>query len=250
MERALVIAVVNPSSAAELFPGGFRNPSSVFISGSDRTLLKWFAFAALAPYGSRVHWTEVRLPGEILDPLDPMTVRAIPQESVYVLLPQELGPDDAGARRAQAAVPTVLRPDEPRHSIEGLVEFIRMPLHAQKLISTTGRPDLPSILVTTNAHRLASVYSPERIAPLMRALLEGGTCQVALWADAPTTHISMFDVVLRVDGHGSAEWRSATVACERGISTGPLAAGKAHRLSEIPLIAQQLERHFPPRGAD
>jgi hypothetical protein len=36
----------------------------------------------------------VRLPGEILDPLDPMTVHAIREESVYALSPRELQPDE------------------------------------------------------------------------------------------------------------------------------------------------------------
>ena len=212
-------------------------------------MLKWFAFASLAPYASRVYWTDVRLPGEILDPLDPITLHEIPEKSLYVLLPDELKPDDQGARHAEAAAATMLEAHEPTHSIEGLVEFIRMPAHAQKLISSTGRADLPSILVTANAHRLATVYSIERIAPLMRVMLESGTCQIALWAEAPTTHTSMFDVLLHLEGSGSAAWREATVECERGIASGPLAVGKHPRLSEIGPIATILEKSIPyPSG--
>ena len=236
--------------AGELFPGAFGKPSSVFISGTSRSLLKWFAFAALAPYASRVYWTDVRLPGEILDPLDPMTVHAIPEESVYVLSPRDLQPDDLRAQQAEAAAATVLRSDEPGHSLQGLVEFLRMPQHAQELISATGRIDAPSILVTANAQRLATVYSLDRIAPLMQAMLESGTCQVALWAEAPTIHTSIFDVILQVEGSGPTDWRSATVQCERGISAGPLASGRAHRLSDIGPIATILERSVPalPKG--
>jgi len=217
----------------------------VFISGASRSLLKWFAFASLAPYASRVYWTDVRLPGEILDPLDPMAVHAIPEESVYVLLPRDLQPDDRGARQAEAAAATMLHSDEPTSSIQGLVEFLRMPSHAQKLISTTGRVDAPSILVTANAQRLATVYSEDRIAPLMRALLEAGTCQVALWAEAPTTLTSIFDVILHVEGSRVNDWRDATVRCEKGLSAGPLASGRTPRLSEISPIAAILERFLP-----
>jgi hypothetical protein len=236
--------------AEELIPGAFRKPSSVFISGTDRALLKWFAFAALSPYASRVYWTDVRLPGEILDSLDPMAVHAIREESVYVLSPRELGPDDQGARHAEVAAASMLHADEPPNSIQGLVEFLRMPSHAQQLVSTVGRTDLPSILVTANSQRLATVYPPERIAPLMRALLEAGTCQVALWAEAPTTLTSVFDVMLNLRGRGPTDWRTATVTCERGVTEGPLAGGKARRLSELPSIASILERHLPnrPRG--
>jgi len=190
------------------------------------------------------------LPGELLDPLDPMTLHAIPEETVYVLLPNELQPDDQGARRAEVAAATMLQSDGTANSLDGLVEFLRMPSHAQKLISSTGRSESPPILVTANAQRLATVYSLERIAPLMRVMLESGTCQVALWAEAPTTHTSVFDVILHVDGGGSADWRNATVRCERGISSGPLASGKPLRLSDIQSIASILEKAIPsfPKG--
>jgi len=240
-----VVIVASTPPAGELFPGGFRKPTAVFVSGGSRTLLKWFAHAALAPYAGRVYWTDVRLPGEVLDPLDPMQLRVIPEDSVYVLSPRELQPDDQGARQAEAAAATMLHSDEPTSSIEGLVEFLRMPSHAQKLISSTGRPDAPSILVTANAQRLATVFSPERIAPLMRAMLEAGTCQVALWAEAPTTLTSMFDVMLRVEGSGPADWRNATVECDRGIDSGPLAVGRVRRFSEVPALASVLEKSVP-----
>ena len=57
-------------------------PTSVFITGQNRTLLQWFAFASLHPYSSRVYWTDVRLPGEVLDPLDPIALHRIPDETV------------------------------------------------------------------------------------------------------------------------------------------------------------------------
>jgi len=228
-----------------LFPGAFGRPSSVFISGTSRSLLKWFAFASLAPYASRVYWTDVRLPGEIPDPLDPITVHAIPEESVYVLSPQDLQPDDQGALQAEAAAATMLKSDETTNSLEGLVEFLRMPAHAQKLISATGRSDAPSILVTANAQRLATVYSVDRVAPLMRAMLESGTCQVALWTEAPTTHTSMFDVILHLEGSGPTDWRNATVQCDKGIATGPLALGRVPRLSDLEPISTILQKHLP-----
>lgn len=243
------LSVVDVASPQELFPGGFGRPSSVFISGDSRSLLKWFAFAALEPYASRLYWTEVRLPEEILDPLDPMTLNAIPAESVYVLSPHDLAPDDQAARHAEAAAATVLASAEAPHSIQGLLEFLRMPSHARRLISSTGSPDLPSILVTANSQRLATVYTPERIAPLMRAMLDGGTCQVALWAEAPTRLTSVFDVILHLEGNDPREWRSATIQCTKGISRGPLAVGEHHALSEIGPVATLLARYLPPPPA-
>ncbi len=241
-----MVTVVNPSPDDELFPGGFQKPSSVFISGASRTLLKWFAFAWLAPYGSRVHWTDVRLPGEILDPLDPMALHAVPEDSVYVLEPRDLFPDDQGGR-AEAAAATMLESHESPDSVRGLVEFLRMPPHGQKLIAATGRAESPSILVTTNSQRIAIAYAQDRLEPLMRAMLEAGTCQVALWAEAPTTLTSMFDAILALEGNDPTDWRNATIRCERGISTGVLSKGRAIRLADIESIATVLEKFIPAR---
>jgi hypothetical protein len=237
--------VTSSSPADEVFPGAFGKPTAVFISGSSRTLLKWFAFASLSPYASRVYWTDVRLPGELLDPLDPMAVQAIPAESVYVLTPGDLRPDDQRASQAETAAATMLRSDEPPSSLQGLVEFLRLPPHAQRLVTTAGRPDLPGILVTANAHRLASIYPLDRVNVLMRTLLESGTCQVALWAEAPTTHLSMFDVVLHLEGGSPTAWRSATLRSERGIASGPLASGRAVPLPDLKPIATILSRSIP-----
>ena len=234
----------------ELFPEGFSKPSSVFISGTSRSLLKWFAFASLAPYASRVYWTDVRLPGEVPDPLDPITVHAIPEDRVYVLSPRDLAPDEQAARRAEAAAATMIHSDDGPGTLQGLVDFLRMPHHAQKLIASTGRPDLPSILVTANSQRLATVYSQDQIAPLMRAMLDAGTCQIALWAEAPTTLTSVFDTILHLDGSDPRDWRNATVRCEKGISAGPLAGGQPLPLSRIQPVATLLQESIPsyPKG--
>lgn len=248
--RAALEEPVSPGPPGEeLFPGGFGKPASVLISGGSRTLLKWFTFAALAPYSARVYWTDVRFPGEILDPLDPMALHAIPEESVHVLPPLQLGPDDQGARQADAAAATMIRSDEPPESVQRLVEFLRMPSHAQELISSTGNPQAPSILVTANSQRLASIYSEDRIAPLMRVMLEAGTCQVALWAEAPTQVISIFDILIQVEGSGPAEWRSATVECVKGIDRGPLAVGSVTRLGDLLPIPGPLENAISRRRA-
>lgn len=239
------LIVSSDSTAPDIIPGGFSRPTSVFISGTNRALLRWFAFALLTPYGSRVYWTDVRLPGEIPDAIDPITLREIPENRVYVLSPRDLQPDDHGARQAEAAAATMLHSDEPSESLRGLVEFLRMPAHAQKLISSTGRVEEPSILVTANAHRLATVYDVERVAPLMEAMLKSGTCQVALWAEAPTTNTTMFEMQLRLEGGSPHEWRDATIQAERGVSSGPLAPGKPVRLSQLGPIARVLEKMIP-----
>lgn len=232
--------------ASELVPGGFAKPLSMFISGTSGPLLKWFAFAVLAPYASRVYWTDIRLPGEILDPLDPMNLHVIPDESVHVLQPRELQPDEQEARRAEAATATVIRSDETPESLQRLLEFLRMPSHTQQRIAVTARANEVPILVSTNAHRMAGLYSEDRIAPYLQAIKDSGACIVALWADAPNSYESLFDVVLHVEGSGPVDWRSATARSVKGISSGPLASRKALRFEDVAPIAIVLEKSVRP----
>jgi len=229
----------------DLLPGVLGRPSSIFISGADRSLLKWVAYAALSPYSERVYWTDVRLPGEIPDPLDPMTRAVIPAESVHVLLPLDLRPEEEEARRAETAAATMIRSEGAPDSLRRLIEFLRMPTHTQERISATYRRNEPAILVCANAHRLAGNYSSDRVAPLVKSIVESGACVVSLWSDAPTSLESVFDVVLHVEGGGSADWRSATIRCEKGIASGPLASGKVPRLADLKPIAKVLGASLP-----
>jgi hypothetical protein len=151
----------------ELFPEGLRNPSSVLFSGTSRSLLKWVAFASLARYSSRVFWTDLRLSGEILDPLDPMARHVIPEDVVDVLPPGDLRPEDQEARLAEAASATMFPSDEAPESVRGIIEFIRMPWHTQQRISAKFQRGEPTILVCANADRL--VWAWGRFSQFPRA---------------------------------------------------------------------------------
>jgi hypothetical protein len=157
----------------------------------------------------------------------------------------ELGPDDKGAQRAEVAAATMIKSDETPGSIEGLLEFLRMPSHAQQLISKTGSATLPPILVTANSPRLATVYSPERTDPLMKAMLESGSSQVALWAEATTDSVGIFNVILHLEGSEVADWRHETARCEKGLASGPLASGERVRLQDLRSVAAVLEKTIP-----
>ena len=229
----------------EIFPTGFRNPSSVLFSGTSRSLLKWVAFAALAPYSSRVFWTDLRPPGEILGPLDPMARHVIPEDVVHVLPPGDLLPEEQEARLAEAASATMFPSNEAPESVRAVIEFIRMPWHTQQRISATFRPGEPTILVCANADRLVGVFPDKGVAPLIRSIVQAGVVIVGLWGDAASPFESVFDVVFHVEGVGPAAWRDATIKCEKGLSAGPLAAGTAYRLADVKPIAMILDKLIP-----
>jgi hypothetical protein len=229
----------------EFFPGGLRNPSSVLFTGTSRSLLKWVAFAALAPYVSRVYWTDLRLPDEILDPLDPMARHVIPEDVVQVVPPGDIFPEEQEARLAEAASATMFPSDEAPESVRGIIEFIRMPWHTQQRISATFRPGEPAIIVCASSDRLVGVFPSEGVPALIRSIVEAGVIIVGLWGEVESPFEPVFDVTFHVEGVGPAAWRDATLKCEKGISTGPLAAGTAHRLADLEPIAMLLDKLIP-----
>lgn len=229
----------------ELLPGGFRQPSSVFLSGDDRTLLKWVALALLAPYASRVYWTDVRLEGEETDPLDPILTHAVPPERVQVVHARELQRDEEGARRVESASASMIRSEDPPESLRRVADFLRLSTHTQERISSTAMPDDVAILVVANAHRLVALYPEATVAPTIRSILESGAGVVVLWSDALPSAREGFDLVLRVEGRGIENWRDATLRCDRGAFRGPLSTGKPFRLSDLPSVARVLERQQP-----
>jgi|SRR5208282_2725515 len=229
----------------EFFSKGLGNPSSVLFSGTNRSLLKWVAFASLAPYSSRVFWTDLRMPGEILDPLDPMALHVIPEDAVDVVPPGDLLPEEQDARLAEAASATMFPSDEAPASVRGIIEFIRMPWHTQQRISATFRPVEPAILVCANADRLVGVFPDSAAAPLIRAIVQAGVVIVGLWGEAACPFDSVFDVLFHIEGMGPSAWRDATITSRKGVSAGPLATATAHRLADLGPIARILEKLIP-----
>ena len=236
--------MMNPAGE-EFFSNELRNPTSVLFSGTSRSLLKWVAFAALEPYSSRVYWTDLRLPGEVLDPLDPMVRHAIPEDVVEVLPPEALQPEENDARLAEAASATMFPSDEFPRSVRGIVEFTRLPRYTQRRISAKFRPGEPGIFICSNADRLVGVSRAERIATMVPSIVESGAIIVGLWAGAPSPLESVCDVILHVEGSGPVAWRDSTIRCVKGISTGRLADGAAHRLADVGPIARILEKLIP-----
>lgn len=236
---------MNPTNENQLLPGAFRKPLSVFMAGTSRSLLKWVALALLAPYSSRVFWTDLQVTGETLEPLDPIGLHAVPGERLKIIHPRQLQRDERGSRLAEAAVATLIRSDEPPEDLQRTSEFLDLPPHTQARISSMPAVGEPSILVTANGHRLVGLYPIETIGPMVRSLLDSGTSFMILWADAVPSIRSVFDVVLHVEGGGPARWRDAVVWSEKGVSTGPLGLGKTSRLSDLPQVAEFLEKWIP-----
>jgi hypothetical protein len=238
--------MVGPASD-ELFPGDFAKPAAVFVFGTNRPLLKWVTLALLSPYSSRAYWTDVRLEGETLEPLDPLALHAVAEDHIHVVHPKEMERNEQEAQRVEAATATMVRSDEVPESLRQISEFLRLPAHSRARVASVAVSGQPAIMIVSNAHHFVGIYPRESVGPIIHAILESGVCLFVLWTGPPPPLRTVFDVVLSVEGD-VAHWRDATLTCEQGIPTGPLGPGRPCRLGDLPAIARVLERSIPGAG--
>jgi hypothetical protein len=143
----------------------------------------------------------------------------------------------------------MLRAGDPPESLQRLFEFLRLPAHTQERISATAFGDEPAILLVANSHRMVGLYAQEAVPPMVRSILDAGTCLFLTWAEAPPALREQFDVVLYLDGTGPEQWREASLRCEQGIGSGPLASGKVCRLVDLAPVKRILEKALPAAPA-
>jgi hypothetical protein len=223
-------------TAASLIPEVAQRPTSVAIHGSDRPLVNWVMYAMLVRANPNFIWTDIRLPDEVLDPLDPLARQVVPKRQLSVIRPEALQrkPDPA------STLPSVIHPDEPGETKERLLNFLQLPEHTQDLISRFPNEGLVPVFGLSNAHRIIALFPPETIRPTLRGILDSGTSLILTWADALPGSVREFDFVLGIEGLGPQSWRSTTLTCDRGDSSGPIRAGKRFRLGDLPPIAEVL----------
>ena len=231
----------------ELLPGGLRRPTSLFLSGSNQSLLNWVTLALLSPYAARIYWTAIQLPGESFESLDPLGRGVLPADHLDVVHPNRLRRQEEVGHQAEVAAATVLRSDEHPEALRRLVEFLRLPSHSQELLASTTGGSAPPILVLSNVIRIATLYSNSSVGPTVQSFLDSGAVLVLLWAGGVTPRRRVFDIVLHVEGTEPLRWREAVLWCEQGIQEGPLAGGRRHTVADLPSLASYLERWIPSR---
>lgn len=222
--------------------GVFDRPTSVIVFGSDRPLLDWVAFVLASSNDPEFVWTDVRFPGQDPGKEDPMTRAVIPPERLTVRRPSELTLND---QSANVAVSAVIRSDEPPEDLRRLVDFLRLPTPTQQVLSGPRSSRRRSVVVLSNAHRLAALYpGAETVARTVRTILESDTVLVMTFADAPSDARFGFETILHVDGSLRDGWRRATLRVERAASDGPFRAGTQAPLGELPPFASVLAREL------
>ena len=221
----------------------FPNPTSVIICGSNRPLLNWVAYALAVSSDPNLHWTDVRISGEVLSRDDLLMRDRIPPERLHLVAPRELAPDDA---TANVAVSAVIRDEDTPEELRRVVEFLRLPPPTQQLLAETPSEGVPRVVVLSNGHRLLALY-PEIgvVAPTVRAIVGSGVVFIMTFADAPPGGRVAFDTVLQLEGQDPGSWRDATLRVEKTPSTSVFRSGSEVRLADFGPVAAVLGREFP-----
>ncbi|MGD1100162.1 MAG: hypothetical protein ABR888_07485 [Thermoplasmata archaeon] len=221
---------------ASLIPEIAQRPTSVLLHGSDRPLVNWVMYALLVRTNPNFVWTDIRLSEEVLDPLDPLARKVIPKRQLSVIGPDVLRRNP----EPTSDLTTVIQKDEPGDLKQRLMAFLQLPEHTQDLISRIPKEGLVPLLGLSNAHRIAALFPPDTIRPTLKAIMDSGVSLVLTWADALPGSAREFDFVLHIEGLGTSSWRSATLRCDQGNSSGKIRVGKRFRLGDLPPIAEVL----------
>ncbi len=225
--------------------GLLNRPTSAVVYGSNRPLLNWVAYALASAADPAFHWTDVRLQGEVLAETDPLSLGLIPPDRLNIRYPHELLPNDADANMAIAGV---VRDDDSSEVMKRLMDFIRLPLDAQRLLARGSSGEQTRVFVLSNGHRLVSSYPPNTLTSVLGAIVGAGAAMFMTFADSPPASHRAFESALHLEGNDPRAWKQATLRVERGPSKGPLRAGSEYRLSELDPVAAVLARHLASTG--
>jgi len=217
----------------------FSRPTSVVVYGTSRPLLNWVAYAWASAVDPRFIWIDVRLPGEVLATVDPLSRNLIPPERLNVVHPHELV---ANSVVTNVAIGGVVRDEESADAVRRLVDFLGLPSITQEVLARAPVGGPPMVLVFSNAHRVVAAYPPKAAASVVRAVVDSGVTLLSTFADAPFEARHAFDIILHLEGSDPKEWRRATLRVEKGPSVDPLRPGSRFGLGEFEAIASVLAR--------
>ena len=228
---------MRPPSAHGLLPEITQRPITVLLHGSSRPLLNWVMFTLLDRSHPNFWWTDLRVHGETLDPLDPLARHVVPEDHLSIVEPHVLQRSPDPTR----AFSTMIQAGEPTESVQRALDFLRLPSHTQDLISRGQPTSRPAQFGLSNGHRLVGLFPTGTIQPTLQAILDSKVSLVMTWADALPASARLYDFVLGVEGAGPAVWKDAVLHCEIGNSAGPVRAGQRLRLGELRPVAEILE---------
>jgi hypothetical protein len=220
----------------------FGRPTSVILCGQNRPLLNWLVYALASKTDPGFIWTDVRLEGEVLAEVDPLGRGLVSPDRLNVVYPRELAPNDPASR----SVPEVgIDRPTPPPTVRRIGDFLRLPLHTQRLLAGAPKGGQPIVLALSNAQRMVALYPAETVAPVIRTIVEAGAILFVTFADAPPEGRFAFETVIHVEGESPRRWKEAMLWVEKAPPDGPLPRDARCPLPEFEPVAATLASVFP-----
>jgi len=236
---------MHPETEGGGFEPPFKHPTSVFLYGPPGALLDWvaWAFASSAPGGYR--WTDIRGPGDALDPAGPLARGVVPEAQLGVGDPRELAPDHAAAN---AVITAGIVPGEPHPQLERLSDFLRLPEPTRALLASRPSSSFPLVLVLSNGHRLLPYYTEESVRSALRVLSGQGIAILNVFPEVPSEARFIFDNVWRLSRSDPHGWQRTHLTVEKAGPLGPLSTEGELGLQDLPSVTRILNHvleHVP-----
>ena len=230
---------MHPGAEGGGFEPPFKQPTSVFFYGPPGALLDWvaWAFVSSAPGGYR--WTDIRAPGDTLDPAGPLARGVVPEGRLGVGDPRELAPDHAAAN---AAITAGIVPGESHPQLERLSDFLRLPEPTRAFLASRPSSSSPLVLVLSNGHRLLPHYTEESVRSALRVLSGHGIAILNVFPEVPSEARFIFDNVWHLSGSDPHAWRRTRLMVEKGDPVGPIPTKGEMALTDLPALARVLDR--------
>jgi hypothetical protein len=223
----------------------FDRPNSVIVYGPSRPLVNLLLFALARSVNPDFAWVDIGSPKQERTPCDPVRLGWVPEDRLWLVnLPELVEPD---TRSARLPLFEMIRSDESPEVLTHVTEFLRLPDISQRILSDRPSSDQPGVVAVANIHRVAAVFSSDRVPRILNLHREAGFSVLAGYAGLAGSGRDHFDYVFRVQGEdeGFLDWKKNQLVCERGISSGPLGGLRPVRLEEIPLVAEVVARARP-----
>jgi len=234
--------MLSTSGAGEQGPP-FQWPTSVFLYGPPGPLLNWvgWAFARMAPGGFR--WSDVKLPGEPVDPLDPIARGVIPEDLLSSPEPLDLAPDHAAAN---AVISQTGMTDGDLAQLGRVSDFLRLPPTTRARIASTERAVAPLVLVVSNSHRLLPHYTSDSVRTALRTLIAHGVAIFGIFPAVAGEARFIFGNVWRLSASDPREWRETKLEVERAEARSPILPTGIRKLGDLPALAEALRTTLDP----
>jgi hypothetical protein len=219
--------------------GDFARPTSAIVCGAPGLLLDWIAYGFASTQSGGYLWTDIRLARQKVDERDPLALGLIAEDRLSVLEPQSLPRNDVPAN---AAISGLVRSDETPENLRRLVDFLRLPTHTQELLASRRESGATTLVVLSNAHRLASLYPIDSVGPIVSAIVNSGVSLFVAYPDEPPEGRREFGNVWHLRSRPGTPWREAEIHVEQSDGSTSFEQGDRVPLQRIPRLTGVLSR--------